>query len=473
MPARPVLWLLLAAIASAGLPARPVLAQGERQVPRTREQTTLSFAPVVKAAAPAVVNIYTRRVAERRTSPLFEDPLFRHFFGEALPFSSPRVQSSLGSGVIVAATGTIVTNAHVVRGASQIVVVLNDRREFDASLVVADPKTDLAIIRIDPKGETMPFLEFGDSDKIDVGDLVLAIGNPFGVGQTVTSGIISAVERTEVMRQTDIRTFIQTDAAINPGNSGGALIDMNGRLIGINTAIYSQTGASHGIGFAVPARLVMSTLAALTPGGRLIRPWFGASGTTVSADIAASVGLARPGGVLVESVFPEGPSDAGGLKRGDVILAVDGVSVQTEQALRYRVATVQIGATIRLNLWRGGRTREVIIRAEPPPERPAREETRIQGQNPFAGALVANLSPALADELSLESNNPRGVVVLEVAAGSSAQRLRLQRGDILLEANGQAIARVAELRTNLRPRDGIWRIKVKRGEEVMSLMIQS
>ena len=282
----------------------------EARVPSSRAEVDLSFAPLVNKAAPAVVNIYTRRVQRARPiSPLFNDPFFRRFFGDAFGFDRPRerVQNALGSGVIVRPEGMIVTNHHLIEGAEGITVVLADRREFDATIVGTDERTDLAVLTIEPEGEAMPYLELRDSDELQVGDLVLAIGNPFGVGQTVTSGIVSALARTQV-GISDLNFFIQTDAAINPGNSGGALVTMDGKLAGINSAIFSKSGGSHGIGFAIPANMVRSVIAGLTsPGGRLVRPWFGATGQGVTAEIASSLGMARPTGVLINDVYGVGP----------------------------------------------------------------------------------------------------------------------------------------------------------------------
>src|SRR6516165_2653128 len=267
--------------------ALPAFAQ---PVPQSREQLQLSFAPVVKKTAPAVVNVFSRRTIKTAGSPFFDDPLCRRFFGENSPFRGPseRVQRSLGSGVLVAADGTIVTNHHVIKDADEVTVVLADRREFEAKILRSDERVDLAILKIDASGERLPELE--------VGDIVLAIGNPFGVGQTVTSGIVSALARTGV-GVSDFRFFIQTDAAINPGNSGGALVSLDGKLVGINTAIYSRSGGSIGIGFAIPSLMVRTVLAG-GPSGRIVRPWIGASGQPVTSEIAASLGLPRPMGVL-------------------------------------------------------------------------------------------------------------------------------------------------------------------------------
>ena len=284
-------------------------ALSEKRLPTSQAEIHLSFAPLVRKAAPAVVNIFTKKTVRSRSfSPLFDDPFFRRFFGENFQFG-PRqrrkVQNSLGSGVIVKSDGTIVTNHHVITGADEITVVLSDRTEFDAKILGSDERTDLAILKINPDGRKLPFLPFRDSDDLEVGDLVLAIGNPFGVGQTVTSGIVSALARTQVGIN-DLNFFIQTDAAINPGNSGGALITLDSKLVGVNSAIYSKGGGSVGIGFAIPANMVRSVLSGITTTGRIVRPWIGAEGQMVTQDIALSMGLRRPSGVLISSIFPKG-----------------------------------------------------------------------------------------------------------------------------------------------------------------------
>src|SRR5690606_30686272 len=329
-----VSWLLLAVLVGWGAlspgddhgfgPA-PAIAQTDlRQVPQSRQQITWSFAPLVQRAAPAVVNIYTRRVVrDRGPSLLFNDPFFRRFFGDLAP-SMPgreRIQNALGSGVIVDPSGLIVTNAHVIEGSDEVTVVLPDRREFDATVVRSDPHSDLAVLRVDARGDALPTIPLGDSDQLQVGDLVLAIGNPFGVGQTVTSGIVSAVARTNPSIN-DYGFCIQTDAAINPGNSGGALIDMNGRLIGVNTAIYSRSGGSMGIGFAIPANLVRTVLASVGSGRPLVRPWLGAEVQAVTQDLATAMGLSRPRGVLISNLHPRSPFARAGGRVGDIVTAV-------------------------------------------------------------------------------------------------------------------------------------------------------
>ena len=444
----------------------------ERQAPVSREQLGLSFAPVVKRAAPAVVNIYSRKeVRTRGSTPLFDDPFFRRFFGENFRFGGPRsrIQNSLGSGVIVDGDGTIVTNHHVVAGADEITVVLPDRREFEAQFLGSDERADLAVLKIDVGEEKLPFLDLDDSDEVEVGDLVLAIGNPFGVGQTVTSGIVSAQARTRVGIN-DLNFFIQTDAAINPGNSGGALVDMDGRLIGINTAIYSKSGGSMGIGFAVPSNMVRTVLAGFAEGGKVVHPWLGAWGQQVTAEIAHSLGMKRPAGVLIDEVYASGPADRAGIRVGDVVLLVKERPVDDPDSLDYRIATAPVGGAVAVKLSRRGEERTVSLRVEAPPEEPLRETTRLGGRHPLTGATVANMSPALAEELSEGRYRP-GVAILELYSGSPAKRLGFRIGDRILEVNGQPVTSVATLKKTTNQRRKRWRIAFRRGGKTLNLVI--
>jgi serine protease Do len=457
-----VLALLLATgPAAAQQPAAP------RAQPQTREQLELSFAPVVRKAAPAVVNIFARQVVHTQNL-LFNDPFFRQFFGDALP--RDRVQNSLGSGVIVAADGLIVTNRHVIKDADQIRVVLADRREFDATLVRQDERTDLAVLKIEVGRDTLPYLELHDSDELEVGDLVLAIGNPFGVGQTVTMGIVSALART-TGGITDYRSFIQTDAAINPGNSGGALVALDGKLAGVNTAIFSQSGGSIGIGFAIPSNMVRTVIqGGAAGGGRIVRPWFGASGQSVTAEIAGSLGLSRPQGVLLNEIYPGGPADRAGLRVGDIVTQVAGHEVDDAEALRFRFATLPLGQTATVAARHQGSARQFTVALTGPPETPPRDITELRGNQPLAGATVANLSPALADELGLEGQ-PRGVIVTGLRPNTLAVQLGLQRGDIVVKINDRDIASVKQLDGVLAEHVGAWRISVRRGREVLSVRV--
>jgi len=442
--------------------------------PQDQAEITLSFAPIVRRTGPAVVNIYARKVVEQRQGWMFDDPFFRRFFGDELPFgggggAQNRVENSLGSGVILRSDGIIVTNNHVIKDADDITVVLSDRREFDATLLLKDQRTDIAVLRIDAKGEELPTVAFADSDDLEVGDLVLALGNPFGVGRTVTSGIVSALARTTV-GITDYRFFIQTDAAINPGNSGGALVDMRGQLVGINTAIYSRSGGSLGIGFAVPSNMVRTVVASAVSGKPLVRPWLSFVGKSVTSDIANAIGLKRPFGVLVEQVYENGPAMEAGLAAGDVILRLGRHEIEDAQALRFRLATRSLGDTVPLTVFRRGREMEIPLELVPPPDDPPRNITDLEGRHPLLGAKVGNLNPALAAELGIDTDAV-GVMILGIERNSPAARYGFKPGDIIVEIDGREISRVRDLERLVRePYDG-WRLKLRRGGRQMNVRI--
>jgi serine protease Do len=440
----------------------------DKVVPNSRTEIVLSFAPVVKQVAPAVVNIYAQRIVRQRSlSPLFDDPFFRRFFGESFGTQRQEVQNSLGSGVIVDESGLVVTNHHVVAGASEITVVLSDRREFAAELVVDDERSDLAVLRIDPRGEKLPVVALKDSDQAEVGDLVLAIGNPFGVGQTVTSGIVSALARTQV-DISDFNSFIQTDAAINPGNSGGALVTLDGKLIGINTAIYSRSGGSIGIGFAVPSNMVRTVIASARNGGGIMRPWLGLFGQGVTVDLAEGLGLDRPQGVIVSQIYQSGPADQAGLQLGDVIVSVDGRPVHDMDALEFRVATRELGGTAMLGVWRKRSALTLALPLAVAPETPPRNITQLAERHPLAGATVANLSPALAEELDL-SGAWRGIIVLEILRASAAHRFGFRAGDLIVAVNEREVTRVSELQAALKQAGGRWSITYSRDGRLRSV----
>jgi Do/DeqQ family serine protease len=459
---------LLAAALLVSFLALPATAE-EQTVPKTRADIQMSFAPVVKETSPAVVNVYARRLVAQRDQGPLSDPFFRRFFGGDGVFGAPRerVQNSLGSGVIVDGKGLIVTNNHVILGGSDIRVVLADRREFEAKLLLADERTDLAVLKIDTEDEDLPALAMGDSDDLEVGDLVLAIGNPFGVGQTVTSGIVSALARTQ-LGITDYQFFIQTDAAINPGNSGGALIDLNGNLIGINTAIFSRSGGSIGIGFAIPVNMVKTVVQSAETGGRIQRPWIGAETQDVTAEIADSLGFARPEGTLIAGLHPNSPLAVAGLKRGDVILGLDGKPVENAKELSYRVATAQVGSSAIVEYQRGTERRETRIKLIAAPETTARDETLMKGNTPFTGLMVANLSPAVADELGLPSGSTG--VVASAIKGGPARRL-FRKGDVILEVNGVVIDSVDTLNEAINKGDGFWQVAINRSGRVIRMQL--
>ena len=438
-------------------------------VPQSKEQLQLSFSPVVKQVAPAVVNIYTRRVVRQNISPLLADPYFRQFFGQGMGLPQDRVERSLGSGVLVRGDGVVVTNNHVIRNSQEITVVLSDRREFEATLLGSDERTDLAVLKIDTQGQTLPTLPLGDSDALEVGDLVLALGNPFGVGQTVTMGIVSALARTGV-GLSDYRSFIQTDAAINPGNSGGALVDLKGQLVGINSEIYSQSGGSVGIGFAIPANMVKAVVSSITSGGKPSRPWLGASGQAVTGDMFQSLKLDHPQGVLISSIRKDIPAETSGLKVGDVVTAVNGKSVDDAEALRFRIAMLPVGGTANLSVIRNGQPVSLQSKLVSPPDLPARDTTEIGGRNPFAGATVANMNPALADELGADTVEP-GVTIIRIRPNTIAYRLQFQPGDIVIKVNKQPIASVADLKGLLTGNPQNWEVAIRRNGETLTLSL--
>jgi Do/DeqQ family serine protease len=456
--------LLASVIVVLGTLLQPAGAQ-QRQVPASSAQLQLSFAPIVQRVAPAVVNVYASHVVENQ-NPFMADPFFRQFFGGGVP--REMVQRSLGSGVLVDASGLIVTNYHVIEGASDVKIALADKREFPADIVLKDQRSDLAVLRIKGSSERFPTLEFANSDELQVGDVVLAIGDPFGVGQTVTHGIVSAVARTQV-GITDYQFFIQTDAAINPGNSGGALVDMNGRLVGINSAIYSRSGGSQGIGFAIPANMVRVVVASAESGsGAVKRPWLGAKLQEVTPEIAESLGLKRPSGALVANVAADGPAAKAGIKTGDLIVTIDGVAVEDPNAFDYRFATKPLGGTAKVGLIRQGKEVVASVSLQRLPDLP-RDEVQIRGQSPFLGATVANLSPALADELRLDPAT-EGVVITAIADGSAAQSVGFQKGDIVVSVNNQKIAKSADLQRITSSAARQWRVTIQRGGQQISVM---
>lgn len=428
-----------------------------RQVPGSRSDIQFSFAPLVQQSAPSVVNIYTARSVQRR-SPFAGDPFFEEFFGRQ--FRGPeRVQSSLGSGVIVDETGLVVTNHHVVDGADEVRVVLSDGREYQSEIVLRDERTDLAVLRLDTADRFVP-LAFADSDNVLTGDLVLAIGNPFGVGQTITSGIVSATARTRV-GVSDFGFFIQTDAAINPGNSGGALIDMAGRLVGINTAIFSRSGGSNGIGFAIPSNMVRAVVDQARGGAQAFeRPFIGASFQEVDAAIAESIGLPRPYGALIVDILPDSAAQEAGLRAGDVVLEVDGELIEHPDALGYRLATTGPGGEVVMLVLRRNREREVRVRLDSQPEAAPNQTLTITGRNPFQGAVVTGLTPGLAQRYGLPAEE--GALVLEVERGGFATRYGIRPGDVVVAVNGDAVKTAEDLRRVTDAQTRSWRYEIDR-----------
>ena len=435
------------------------LAAPNRTPPTSLTTMKMSFAPIVKRAAPAVVNVYSTRTVRAQV-----DPFWALFGGADVP--RERVEGSLGSGVIVRADGVIVTNHHVVAGGQQLRVVLADRREFPARILLDDARSDLAVLKIDAKAERLPVLPIETRDDVQVGDLVLAIGDPFGVGQTVTNGIISGLARTEV-GASDSGFYIQTDAAINPGNSGGPLVDIDGNLIGVNTFIVSRSGSSSGVGFAIPAALVRRVVETAVGGGRSVqRPWLGLRVQGVTADTAKALGLDRPEGVLITDVFQGAAGARAGLVVGDQILAVDGQPVNDQAALNYLIATHRTGDAVTLTLRRHGQVRSMVAHVEATPATPARDERTVVGRNPMQGATVVNLSPAVADQYGLDPFL-RGVLITSAGQGIAA-RAGFQPGDIIRGVNGAPVKSVADLVAALNSGEG-WRITLQRGDQQISV----
>ena len=451
-------------LVAALLVAAPVTAQ-ERQIPNSAAEVRNSYAPMVQLAAPAVVNVYAARTVATR-NPLMDDPFFRRFF-QTPGMQQDQVERSLGSGVLADAGGLVVTNNHVIEGADQVKVSLHDKREFDAEIVLKDARTDLAVLRIQDSRERFPALDFADSDALQVGDVVLAIGNPFGIGQTVTHGIVSALARTQV-GISDYQFFIQTDAAINPGNSGGALVDLSGKLVGINTAIFSRSGGSHGIGFAIPANMVRVVVASAKTGGTAVkRPWLGARLQAVTPEIADSLGLKRPSGALVASLIPNGAAARAGLRVSDLIVSIDGQDVDDPNAFDYRFATKPLGGHAKLSVLRGGREQSLSVALESAPELP-RDELVLTTRSPFLGAKVWNLSPALSEELRIDPSS-EGVIIADLIPGSPAQSYGFQRGDIVLQVNSQRISKTRDLERVTSQQNRVWRVTIKRGGQQISV----
>ncbi len=435
-----------------------------RVVPESSTQLQLSFAPLVKSVTPSVVNVYATTISQQASSPFLSDPFFQQFFGRGSPFTDRRPQKSqsLGSGVIVDSSGVILTNHHVVDGATDIRVATNDGQEYQVNLVLDDPKTDLAVLKVKDAKATFPALAFANSDALEVGDLVLAIGNPFGVGQTVTSGIVSALARTGV-ESDNYEFFIQTDAAINPGNSGGALVDLQGRLVGINTAILSRSGGSVGIGFAIPANMAKVVAETGISGGALVRPWFGARLQPVTTDLADSLGLGRARGALISELAPNGPAQQAGFQDGDVILSVDGFTIEQPSAFDFRLATKKVGETADVTYYRDGKTEDKVITLASAPA--AGKPVTVTGNTRFAGTTAETVTPAIAQDLGLPYET-RGVIIRQVEPGSPADDLGLRPGDLILNLNGQDTADAETFARTANARPPSWQVTLQRGGRI-------
>lgn len=433
---------LIISFAAALTLSAPIASLADMRVPGSRAEIAMGFAPVVKRAAPAVVNIYAKRVVAARQTPFSNDPFFREFFRDFGP-SRPQVQNSLGSGVVLSDDGIVVSNYHVVGEADDIRVVLNDRREFKARVLLGDQEADLAILQIEDAPQDMPHLGLRDSDTIDVGELALAIGNPFGVGQTVSSGIVSGLARSGTATGNARGYYIQTDAPINPGNSGGALIDMNGALIGVNTSILTRSGGSNGIGFAIPSALVAQFVAQAREGKtRFERPWAGITGQVVDAAMAETLGLDFPGGVIVSGLAEASPFAAAGFAPGDVILAVDGQPVNTPPEMIYRMSVAGLGAKARVTRFREGRETEITVNLIAAPEQPPRNTIVTGRGSAIPGMRVETVNPAVAAERGLPGDI-EGVIIVD--PGQIGARIGLAPGDVVEVLNNLRITSSQDL----------------------------
>nr|WP_259400450.1 trypsin-like peptidase domain-containing protein [Roseovarius sp. SCSIO 43702] len=438
------------------------------EIPADRGEITLGFAPVVRATTPAVVNIYARRVVEAEASPFHDDPFFGSIFRELAP-RRPRVQNSLGSGVILSADGLVVSNYHVVGGFTDIRVVLNDRREFDAEILLADEDSDLAILQLEGARD-LAALELRDSDTVEVGDLVLAIGNPFGVGQTVSSGIISGLARSGLVTGIARGLFLQTDAPINPGNSGGALVDTQGRLVGVNTSILSRSGGSNGIGFAIPADMVAQFMAQARAGNtRFERPWVGAMGQPVTFDMAEALGLEGPYGVALTDLHEASPLREIGYGVGDVILAIDDAPVFAPEEVLYHLSVAGAGASVKVDGIVAGQRRSDTLRLTLPPDDPPRNTLTTGPQSAIPGLTLSTVNPAVQTERNLPLR-AEGVILDD--PGRVGARLGLREGDILRGVNGVEVRDAVAAAKALRVATRRLELVVERGGRSMVLRVR-
>jgi len=453
--------VILAALVGGGLLAtslknwtgRDVVGAAPVTVPMAKDALPISlgtftngFSAVLKPALPAVVNIHTSKLVKPQHgfNPFGDDPFFRQFFGDQFGQGKPQPQrqQSLGSGVILTPDGTILTNNHVIDGASDIKVQLSDKREFQAKLVGTDPKTDVAVLKINASG--LPTLPLGDSSTLHVGDLVFAIGDPFGIGETATMGIVSATGRGGLGIE-NYEDFIQTDASINPGNSGGAMIDLHGNLVGINTAILTGGGGGNqGVGFAIPISMAKNVMDQILTHGKVVRGYMGVYIQDVNPDMAKAFGLEQAGGALIGDVSPDTPAAKAGLKKGDVILKINGKPVESRNQLTLQVSQTPPGTPVELSVWRDGKAQDVKITLGELPEKSAKEEgENSNGNSALEGVDVDNLTPDVVQQLNLPSGT-QGVVVTDVDPSSPAATTGLSRGDVIQEVNHKPVHNVDE-----------------------------
>jgi serine protease Do len=411
------------------------------------------FAAVLKPALPAVVNIHTSRVVKFKQTPgmpFFNDPMFRQFFGDQFgPGPLPREQRerSLGSGVIITSDGMIVTNNHVIDGATDIKVDLSDKRQFQAKLIGTDAKTDIAVLKIE--ATNLPTLAIGDSSKLHVGDIIFAIGEPYGLGGTATMGIVSATGRSMGGQIENYEDFIQTDAAINPGNSGGAMIDLHGDLIGINTAILAgDGGGNQGIGFAIPINMARSVMNQIVSHGKVVRGYLGLVPQDLTPTLAKQFSLSQAGGALIGEVSPDTPAAKAGLKRGDVILKLNGQPVNSANDLRLRISQTPPGTNVKLQISRDGKTQDVSVALGELPEKAEKAGAPETGSGGLDGVDVQELTPDIAEQLQLAPGT-RGVVVTSVDPASAAAAAELERRDVIQEVNHKPVSSIEQYKQAL------------------------
>ncbi len=433
-----------------GSPREPI-AIAQNALPVSLGNFANGFSAVIKPALPAVVNIRTSKMVKTQAnqmSPFFNDPMFRQFFGDQFGGGKPHAEreQALGSGVIVTSDGTILTNNHVIDGASDIKVQLSDKREFKAKLVGADPKTDIAVLKIEASG--LPTLPLGDSSQLNVGDLIFAIGDPFGIGETATMGIVSATGRGQLGIE-DYENFIQTDAAINPGNSGGAMIDIHGNLVGINTAILSHgSGGNEGVGFAIPMSMAKPVMDQILAHGKVVRGYLGVHIQDLTPEIAKAFNYNMSGGALIGDVSPNTPASKAGLQKGDVIVKLNGQAVSDYTDLRLRISQMAPGTDVKLEIWRDGKTQDYTVAlGELPEKTEAEDNSGTESGGGLEGVQVDELTPDIAQQLNLGPGT-HGVVVTSVDPSSPAAPAQppISRGDVIQEINHKPIRNLSDYR---------------------------
>ena len=451
-----VLGWVIPAWAGIANPANTVPVYVSGAAPAAGPPNSMGFAAVVKAVLPAVVNISSSRVVKpqgNQLNPFFNNPFFQQFFGGQMPQPRPQREEALGSGVIVSPDGYIMTNNHVVDKATEIKVFLPNKQEYPAKVVGTDSKTDIAVLKI--QANNLPTVTFGDSSKLQVGDYALAIGDPFGIGETVTMGIVSATARSGLDIE-NYEDFIQTDAAINPGNSGGALINARGELIGINTAILSGgSGGNQGVGFAIPINLARYVMGQILKYGKVTRGWLGVGIQDVSAPVAKTYGVPANQGAIISDVEPNGPGAKAGLQRGDVITQLNGQPVQGANDLKLKIGELRPGTTAHMKILRNGKPQDVSLTLGQQPQSGQHQAGAAgpQQQGLMQGVEVQNLTPDILQQLGLSSDT-KGVVVANVASGSAAEMAGLRRGDVIEQVNRHPVDSVSQYEREIRMAGG-------------------